>query len=272
MLFRSPKVCIKHKNKSCFSGGPDGWACPWNQYVGNMSRNNYCGLCTECIKSCPKDNVGLFLRPFGSDRKLKGYDEMFNVMIMLVVAVAFSIVMLGPWGFIKDAANVTESGQVIPFLIYLAIIWSTALLIVPGIFMLLARAAGRLADVEINSRLWTLRLAYILIPVGIGAWIGFSLPAIMVNYGYIISVFSDPLGLGWDLLGTADAHFKPLMPDWIPVIQGFVLLAGLYLGISRGFMALKDVLPDPNSRIRAMLLPALFALMAVNLLLKLYMG
>ena len=138
--------------------------------------------------------------------------------------------------------------------------------------MLVARGAGRLAGVEINSRLLTLRLAYILIPVGIFAWIAFSLPTIMVNYGYIISVFSDPLGLGWDLLGTADAHFKALIPDWIPVIQGVVLLAGLYLGVSRGFMALKDVLPDTNSQIRAMLLPALFALLAVNLLLKLYMG
>jgi len=267
-----PEVCIKHKDKSCFTGGTEGWACSWNQYVGNMSRNNYCGLCTECIKSCPKDNVGIFLRPFGSDRKLKGYDEMFNVMIMLVVAVAFSIVMLGPWGFIKDAANVTESRQVIPFLIYLAVIWSAALLIVPGLFMLVAKASRRLAGIEINRRLLTLRLAYVLIPVGICAWIAFSLPAIMVNYGYIISVFSDPLGLGWDLLGTADAHFKPLIPNWIPVIQGFILLAGLYLGVSRGFMALEDVLPDTNSQIRAMLLPALFALLAINLLLKLYMG
>jgi len=267
-----PKVCIKHKDKSCLTGGTGGWACSWNQYVGNMSRNNYCGLCTECIKSCPKDNVGIFVRPFGSDRKLKGYDEMFNVMIMLVVAVAFSIVMLGPWGFIKDAANVTETGQVIPFLIYLAVIWSSALLIVPGIFMLVARGARRLAGTNISNRLLTLRLAYILIPVGICAWIAFSLPAIMINYGYIISVFSDPLGLGWDLLGTADTHFKPLMPDWIPVIQGFILLAGLYLGVGRGFMALKDVLPDTNSQTRAMLLPALFALLAVNLLLKLYMG
>jgi hypothetical protein len=267
-----PKVCIKHKDKSCFTGGPDGWACSWNQYVGNMSRNNYCGLCTECIKSCPKDNVAIFLRPFGSDRKLKGYDEMFNVIIMLVVAMAFSIVMLGPWGFIKDAANVTESRQVIPFLIYLAAIWGSALLIVPGLFLLVAKGAHRLAGAKINSRLLTLRLAYILIPVGIFAWIAFSLPAIMVNYGYIISVFSDPLGLGWDLLGTADTHFKALIPDWIPVIQGVVLLAGLYLGISRGFLALKDLLPDTNSQIRAMLLPALFALLAVNLLLKLYMG
>ena len=94
----------------------------------------------------------------------------------------------------------------------------------------------------------------------------------MINYGYIIAVFSDPLGLGWDLLGTADTHFKALIPDWIPVIQGVVLLAGLYLGLSRGFMALRDLLPDTNSQIRAMLLPAAFALLAVNLLLKLYMG
>jgi hypothetical protein len=191
---------------------------------------------------------------------------------MLVVAVAFSIVMLGPWGFIKDAANVTESRQVIPFLIYLATIWSFALLIVPGLFMLVARGAGRLAGAKINSRLLTLRLAYILIPIGIFAWIAFSLPTIMVNYGYIISVFSDPLGLGWDLLGTADAHFKALIPDWIPVIQGVLLLAGLYLGLSRGFLALKDLLPDTKSQIRAMLLPSIFALLAVNLLLKLYLG
>jgi len=266
------KICIQHKDKSCFRGGTGGWACPWNQYVGNMKRNNYCGLCTECIKSCPKDNVGLFLRPFGSDKKLEGYDEMFNAVIMMVVAIAFSIVMLGPWGYIKDAANVTESRQVIPFLIYLVTIWSMALLIVPGIFRLVAQGAHHLAGAQVTSRLLTLRLAFILIPVGICAWIAFSLPTIMINYGYIISVFSDPLGLGWDLLGTADAHFKALIPDWIPPIQGVVLLAGLYLGVNRGFIALQDLLPDAKSQFRGMLLPGLFALLVVNLLLKLYLG
>jgi len=267
-----PDVCVKHKEKNCLTGGIGGWACSWNQYVGNMTRNNYCGLCSECIKSCPKDNVGVFLRPFGSDKKLKSYDEMFNVIIMLVVAVAFSITMLGPWGFIKDAANVTESKQIIPFLVYVAVIWGSALFVVPGLFMLVAKGARRLAGTQINSRILTLRLAYILIPIGIFAWIAFSLPTIMVNYGYIISVFSDPLGLGWDLLGTADMHFAPLIPDWIPVIQGCVLLTGLYLGLSRGFMALRDLLPETGTQLRAMLLPAMFALLAVNLLLKLYMG
>jgi hypothetical protein len=62
------------------------------------------------------------------------------------------------------------------------------------------------------------------------------------------------------------------MPDWIPVIQGLALLAGLYLGITRGFMALKELLPDSDAQIRVMLLPSIFAILAVNLLLKLYMG
>jgi hypothetical protein len=201
-----------------------------------------------------------------------GYDKVFNVIIMLVVAVVFSTVMLGPWGFIKDAANVTESKQVIPFLIYLAVIWSLALIIVPGFFMLVAKGAQHLAGARINLRKLTFRLAYIFIPIGIFAWIAFSLPTIMVNYGYIISVFSDPLGLGWDLLGTADMHFAPLLPDWIPVIQGIVMLAGLYLGLSRGFKAIRDLIPDSSSQLRAMILPTACARLSVNLLLKLYFG
>jgi heme/copper-type cytochrome/quinol oxidase subunit 2 len=267
-----PDICIKHKEKACFTGSPSGWACPWNQYIGNMSRNNYCGACTECIKSCPKDNIGVFTRPFGSDRHLRGYDEMFNVMIMLVVAIAFSITMLGPWGSIRDAANVTESGNIIHYLMFLGAIWGSALLVFPGAFILTAKASNRLAGKPVEDRALTLRLAYILIPVGIFAWIAFSLPAIMINYGYIISVLSDPLGLGWDLFNTADSHFNPLLPEWIPVIQGVILLAGLYLGVSRGRLAVSEIIEYPAAQRRAMILPALFALLVVNVLLKIYLG
>jgi len=267
-----PEICKKHKNKCCAVGGQEGWACPWNQYVGGMNRNNYCGFCTECIKSCPKDNVGIFLRPFGSDRKLKGYDEMYNVIIMLVVAIAFSITMLGPWGFIKEAANVTESRHLLPFLAYLAILWGSALVVVPGIFILIARGAHRMAGTAVDTKDLTLRLAYILIPVGIFAWIAFSLPAVMVNYNYILIVLSDPLGLGWDLFGTAGIPYNPLLPEWIPAIQGVILLAGLYFGLSRGYLGLKQAIQDPFARTRAMVLPSIFALLIVNVFLKLYLG
>ncbi len=265
-------ICKKHKEKSCYAGGPGGWACPWKQYIGTMKRNNYCGLCTECIKSCPKDNVGIFIRPFGSDQKLKGYDEVFNAIIMLVVAIVFSITMSGPWGVIKDAANVTESRQIVPFLIYVASIWILALGVFPGIFAIVAGVARRMAESQESKQIFILRLAYILVPVGIFAWIAFSLPMLMVNYGYILNVMSDPLGLGWNLFGTADYPYSPFFPQWIPLIQGVIMLAGLYFGISRGYLAIKDIVADSALRARSMIYPSLFALLVINVFLKLYMG
>jgi plastocyanin/ferredoxin len=267
-----PDVCKRHKEKSCYTGGPGGWACPFRQYLGNMDRNNYCGLCTECIKSCPKDNVGVFIRPFGSDRILKGYDEMFNVIILLVVAFVFSVTMLGPWATIKEAANVTESRQIMPYLLYLASIWGLALLVFPGFFVLMAKGANRLAGRQVTDRAMILRLAFILIPLGMFSWIAFSLPPVMINYNYILSVLSDPLGLGWNIFGTADYPFKPFYPEWIPMLQGVILLAGLYFGLSRGFLGLKGLVDDPALRARGMILPSLFALFVINLFLRLFMG
>ena len=265
-------VCRKHKEKSCFSGGPNGWACPWKQYIGTMNRNNYCGLCTECIKSCPKDNIGLFLRPLGSDKLPRGYDEMFNIIIMLVVAVAFSITMGGPWGIIKDAANVTESRAIVPFLVYIAAIWGSALLLFPGLFALVTLASKRLAGIQGPYRALILRLSYMLVPIGIFAWIAFSLPMLMVNYSYVLVVLSDPLGLGWNLFGTANYPFNPFLAQWIPTIQGIILLAGVYFSLSRGWLALNDLVPESGKRLKAMLAPSIFVMLVVNLFLRLYMG
>ena len=54
----------------------------------------------------------------------------------------------------------------------------------------------------------------------------------------ILSVLSDPLGLDWDIFGPANYPFKPFIPEWIPAIQGVLLLAGIYFGLSRGYLAL----------------------------------
>ncbi len=267
-----PEVCRTHKNKDCVCGSPRAWGCPWNQYPGGMDRSNHCGFCMECVKSCPRDNIGVFLRPFGADPGLRGRDEMVNVIIMLTVAIAFSITMLGPWSWVKAAANVTESRELIPFLMYAAVLWLGALLVLPGLFSLCARAGNRLAGRAGSHEPLMLQAAYMLIPVGIFAWIAFSLPSVMVNYSYLLVVLSDPFGFGWNLFGTAQAPFTPFLPEWIPVIQGILLLSGLCLGLRQGIRSIGNVVDDNRSRSLAMLPPALFALAAVNILLKLYMG
>ena len=71
-------VCRKCTSKACAAGSDKGWACPWFIYMGALERNNYCGMCTECVKSCPHDNIKLYWRPFCSDTVLKGYDELHD--------------------------------------------------------------------------------------------------------------------------------------------------------------------------------------------------
>ncbi|NOX33724.1 MAG: 4Fe-4S binding protein [Deltaproteobacteria bacterium] len=265
-------ICKKHKNKCCIKGSPDGWGCPWNQYPGTMDRNNLCGLCTECVKTCPENNIGFFLRPFGSDRAVKNYSEMYNILIMLVVAIAFSITMLGPWGFIKEAANITESRHISSFLIYIGLLYTMSLAVFPGIFIFISRLSARLSGYKGDVKPLVLTLSYMLIPVGIFAWIAFSLPSVMVNYSYVLNVLSDPLGYGWNLFGTADFHYNPFHPEIIPLIQGLLLLTGLYFGVNRVNLSLAGLIPDPLKRKKALLLPSLFALGVVNIFLKLYLG
>jgi polyferredoxin len=59
---RDRDVCLTCKTKDCMRGGENGFGCPWYTWPGSADSNLYCGLCTECYKSCPEGNVGLFLQ------------------------------------------------------------------------------------------------------------------------------------------------------------------------------------------------------------------
>lgn len=267
-----PEVCRAHKEKSCLQGNDQGWGCPWGQYLGSLERNSRCGICTECFKSCPKGNVGFFLRPFAQGGELKGYDELFNVIMMLVVAVAFSVTMLGPWSVIRDAANVSESRNIPNFLIYIGVLWAMSLCLLPALFLALATFSQKITGSTTTVKRLALAAGIMLVPVGIFSWIAFSLPSVMINYGYILNVLSDPLGLGWNLFGWTFKHYPPFKPDWIPFIQGVLLLTGLFFGLQRGMRSMTILLGHSGLAARAMIAPGLFALLFVNILLRLYLG
>ena len=59
---RDRGLCLSCETKDCMRGGKDGFGCPWYTWPGSADSNLYCGLCSECYKSCPEDNVGLFLQ------------------------------------------------------------------------------------------------------------------------------------------------------------------------------------------------------------------
>jgi plastocyanin len=131
---KDPQVCAEHTEKTCIQGNAHGYGCPWLNYPGNLERNAFCGMCTECFKSCPKDNLALNLRPFGRDLfvvKGRGVDEVYNAFIMLACALIYIAVYLGPWGILKDMANIATLPG---YLLYAVVFVLANLVILPGLF------------------------------------------------------------------------------------------------------------------------------------------
>jgi ferredoxin len=225
---KDPAVCASHRSKDCVTGNERGYGCPWLAYPGNLTRNIDCGLCMECLKTCPKDNIGLFTRPVGSDllvEKGRGLDEAYKGFIMLSCALLYSAVLLGPWGQVKDWANV---GSLPGWALYAAGFVAINLVVVPGLFWLVTCLTGRLASGVAAPRRVFVNYAYTLIPLGLAAWIAFSLSFVLTNGSYALPVLSDPFGWGWDLLGTASISWQPLAgPGVIALLQTGVLVGGL---------------------------------------------
>lgn len=266
-------VCSECKTKSCRVGNENGWACPWFIYMGKLDRNNYCGLCMECVKACPSDNIALNLRPFATDTQIKGYDEAWKGFIMISLAMAYSLILLGPSGTVKDWANVSEVQDWVGFGLYALILWSSSLLILPAIFFGCAFLSRKLAKAEdVSLKEVFLGYSYLLTPLGLLAWIAFSVPLMFVNGSYIISVISDPLGWGWDLFGTAHFEWTPLWPEYLVYAQMGLLALGLFYTLKKSYYIGERLFNSSRMALRAWIPMGVFSVAVTLSFLRFFVG
>ena len=269
---KNKEVCHECKSKACLVGNENGWGCPWYQHVEKMDRNNYCGLCMECVKSCPNDNITVYARPLASDTTLKGYDELWKAFIMLTLALAYSVILLGPYGVLKDWANISEMRNWAGFGIYAGALWFLALVGLPLIYYGTIFLGHRLAKSTVPMKEMFIQYGYTLVPLGLFAWIAFSLPLIMVNGSYIISIISDPLGWGWNIFGTADVHWTPFFPEYAVFLQIPILALGLYYSLTKGFEIAVKLHNDPRVALKSLLPLSILLLTVILLFIKLFVG
>lgn len=270
---KDPEICKKHIGKECYLGNERGYPCPWYQAICVMDRNNYCGLCMECVKSCGIDNIGLYWRRFSGDKQIKGYDEAWKAFIMLCLAFVYSVNLLGPWGKFKDWANFTESGKWLGFLGMSAFIFLLCLGIFPTIYYLFILWTKRLVrGSDLGLKNLFIKYSYTFVPLGLFAWIAFSLPLIMVNGSYILAVISDPLGWGWNLFATANLEWRPFLPHWVPYLQMPILLAGLYYSLRSLYEIGAGIFSSPKELRRSLIPLSLLNLGITLVFLKLFLG
>ncbi len=272
-----PDVCLRHcgiKGKECVKGSAEGYGCPWMEYPGTLDRNSYCGMCTECLKTCPQENLALSVRPFGADLLVpkRRLDEAFKGFIMLGAAVLYSVVMLGRWGWIKDWANL-GSGSMLHFAGYIGLLITAMLVVTPAVFIAVAWGAKLLSRASnVPIRHLFVSFAYTTVPLGLATWIAFSFSFVFINVSYAIPVVSDPFGWGWNLFGTAGYHWTPYFPQLLPYLQVPVLAVGLVVSIMLGQRIALENFGDAQRAQRAALPVTIILTLITLVLLWLYIG
>jgi polyferredoxin len=228
---KSQTTCDKCKANYCEFGSKKGWACPYGINVGEMKESSECGLCLECTRSCLYDNVTIHRRPFGTEMGARTTSQAWLIIGIFTLAVVYSVLYQGHWPQVRDYVNILDKGNWNLFGRYASTVWTTSLLIIPGILYGLSYAGKRMSNARISTREIFLASAGTLLPLGLMLWISFVIPMLFVNITFVLQSLSDPFGWGWDFFGTASIPWHQFLPKLVPWLQAFLILYGLYLSL-----------------------------------------
>jgi polyferredoxin/plastocyanin len=266
---KDPEICKTHTPKTCYVGNDKGYGCPWLELPYDMNRNTYCGLCLECFKTCPYDNMAFNLRPFGADflseRKRtddlynrRGLDEAFKSLTMIGILFAFFITMQGPYGFIKDMVRATTLGG---YALFLGVYTVLNFLLVPGLFLLfsyLSKLAS--GNKEVSLKDVFVNFSYALVPIGVARWAAFSIGIMLPNGSYILHILSDPFAWGWNLFGTAGYPWTPVLTGAMGYLQTGILIIGLIFALEYGYKFARQTYANEKEALRGWIPMLIFIL------------
>ena len=145
---RRSEVCEKCGDKACLNGNSYGWACPYGICVDRMDSNADCGMCTECFKSCPYNNVALQWRKSRWEGQFTTSAEAVQAIALTVMAAIYSLTVHSPWPGLRDMVNVVDKADWAQFGLYASVLWLLALGAVPLLFWLFVSMGLKLTGVK----------------------------------------------------------------------------------------------------------------------------
>ncbi|NOX33709.1 MAG: 4Fe-4S binding protein [Deltaproteobacteria bacterium] len=277
------EICKRHKRKDCYLGNSRGRGCPMFEMVPEIDSNKACNFCGECIKSCPKNNISIRIRPFFKDAwttKKKSLDDAVFAVVLVGVAIFVTGDMLEPWtAWMQSAIKWFPAGffgihyqytieVVTKSLLYFFI----SIFLIPGIIFLCSAISNHLAGKKNHHGLKQtfISFGFMFIPVGLSMHLAHNIGHLLNESVLVIPALKRtinkylPFSAGepnWQIASVS--MVDPLFVYWIQMIlflifYGFSLVAGYKL-------AMKNY-TDPQTGFRA-LLPMMFIagiLMAVN--------
>jgi hypothetical protein len=107
---------------------------------------------------------------------------------------------------------------------YAAVFLAVIFILLPGAYWLVVRTSN--VALPVSGKRFAI-VSTPLIPLGLMFWVAFSLSFVLTNATYILAALSDPLGLGWNLFGTAAIAWQPMLSSLVAPAQTLALVGGL---------------------------------------------
>jgi polyferredoxin len=222
----SSQTCDKCTERFCLTGSAKGWGCPYGLCMGEVDRNNDCGACMECVKTCAYDNVAVFSRSAGWDKNIADYGEAWQAIVMFALACLYCFVNLGAWDKVRDWTDLLDKQNWGSFSVYAVVVWATCLGVLPLLWYLLTRAGIALTRSALVSETQFRATTAALIPIGLACWIAFALATVLSMMTFVLQSLSDPFNWGWNLLGMAGSRWHIIWSPAIPWLQVACVLIG----------------------------------------------
>jgi hypothetical protein len=112
--------------------------------------------------------------------------------------------------------------------VFAGIFLVSALGLLPGAYALCVSWTNRLGKKQRSLREALAQYSQTLVPLGLMAWIAFTVSFAFVKFTYVLPVISDPLGWGWNLLGLHQAAGVGQASPFSLFLQIVILAVGLF--------------------------------------------
>lgn len=232
---KDARTCKTCKTHDCYHGNERGLPCPTGEFMGAMNENTYCTMCTECLKTCPHDNIGINVRVpladlMGPHRRKR--DEAWLILIIFIVTIFHGLAMIPLWShhtvpplrsWFEQTLGI-DPGHLTVFTLAMSAFFALAIALYLLACQLMRKASGNLTY---RLRDFFVAFAYPLLPVALAYHLAHNALHFFYEGSKLLRLISDPFGRGWDLFNTAQSPLTMLIPiQYLWVLQLILVIAG----------------------------------------------